>query len=87
MERECRDSQRNQKDNPIFIQRVTLPEDRQMQEHNRQELAGLCQNEGQIVDMRQTGISEGRSQRRGDADEKQRKEDFTRRKDGRHFQA
>lgn len=87
VERERRDSQRNQKHNSVFIQRVALPENSQMKKHDRKEFAGLCQNEGQVVDMRQAGVAKGRGQRRCNADEEQREEYLARRKDWGHFLA
>lgn len=52
-----------------------------MKKHDWKEFAGLRQNEGQVVDMRQAGVAEGRGQRRCNADEEQREEYLARRKD------
>ena len=74
-------SQGDQEDDSVLIQGVSLPEDSQVQEHDRQQLARLGKDEGEVIDVRQTGISERRRERRGDADEEQREEDASCRED------
>lgn len=39
MQGECRDTEGDQEDDAVFIQRVSLPEDGQMEEHEREEFA------------------------------------------------
>lgn len=56
-----------------------------MQEHDGEQLAGLGEDEGQVVNVRETGISEGRGERRGDADEEQRDDDLARGEDRRYL--
>lgn len=48
-----------------------------MEEHDGEEFAGLREDEGQVVDVCQTGVAKGRRQRRGDADQEQGEEDPT----------
>lgn len=68
-------TQGNHEDNTVLIQRVLLAEDRQVEKHDGKKLAGFGEDEGKVVDMRQTGVTEGRSERRRDAHQNQWEED------------
>lgn len=76
MKGECSHSEGDQEDDAVLIQRVSLAEDGQVEEHDGQKLARFGEDEGEVVDVRETGISEGRCERRGDADQEQGKDDF-----------
>lgn len=76
VESEGRDAQGDQQDDSVFVQRVALPEEGDVEEHHRQQFTGLGQYEGQIVDVAETGVAERRRQRRGDADDDQREQDL-----------
>ena len=47
-----------------------------MQEHDGEELAGLGQDEGDVVDVGQGGVSEGRGEGVGEGHEEKRGEDL-----------
>ena len=49
----------DKRDDKIFIEGIVFAKNGQVQEHDWKELAGLGQNEGNIVDMREGGIAEG----------------------------
>ncbi len=66
----------------VFVQRVALAEDGQVQEHDGQELARFREDEGDVVDVREAGVAEGRGEGGGDGDEDQGAEDGARWEDG-----
>ena len=49
-----------------------------MQEHDGEQFAGLCEDEGYVVDVRERGIAEGGGKRGGKGDEEKRDEDGAR---------
>lgn len=56
-----------------------------MEEHNWEQLAGLCEDEGYVVDVREGGISEGGSQGACDGYQGEREYDAVVWEDGRGF--
>lgn len=58
MKGEDGDAGGNERNDEILVERVAFAEDSQMQEHDREELAGLGENEGDIVDVSEGGIAE-----------------------------
>ena len=58
MKREECNAKGDKNNNGIFIQRVALPEHRNMQRHHREEFARLRQDESNIVDVIQTFVAE-----------------------------
>lgn len=46
-----------------------------MEEHDGEKFAGLGEDEGEVVNMRQAGVSEGRCERGRDAHQEQWEED------------
>lgn len=68
----------------VLIDGITLPEDCNVEEHDGEKLAALGQQEGDVVDVRKTGVAEGTGQAVGDCDERKRAKDAARREDGRH---
>lgn len=68
----------------VLVNGVALPEDCNVEEHDGEELAALCQQEGDVVDVRKAGVAKGTGQTIGDCDERERAEDAARREDGRH---
>ena len=61
--------------NEVFVERVALAEDCEVQKHDGEEFAGLGEDEGDIVDVSEGGIAEGGGQRGCDGDEKEWEED------------
>lgn len=59
----------------IFVERVAFAEDGEVQEHDGQELARLREDEGDVVDVGEAGVAEGRGEGGGDGDEDQGAED------------
>ena len=56
-------------DDNVFVERVRTAEEGDLQEHDREKLTGLGEDEGNVVDMRERGISEWGSEGGGDGDE------------------
>lgn len=71
----------------VLVDGVALPEDCNVKEHDREKLAALGQQKGDVVDVRKTGIAKGTSQAVGNGDERERTEDAARGEDGRHSRA
>lgn len=74
-------------DNKVFIQRKPSLEQRDVQEHYGQKLAGFGEDEGDVVDVGEGGITKGRGKRGGDGDCEERTEDCEGGKDGGAFGA
>lgn len=72
-------------DNKVLVQRISLAEERNVQEHDGEQLARLGEEESDVVDMRQTGISKGRGEGLRESHEDERREDLLRREDGRDW--
>ena len=51
----------HERNDEVLVERVAFAEDSQMQEHDGEELAGLGEDEGDIVDVSEGGIAERRS--------------------------
>lgn len=66
MQGEDGDASCDERYNEVFVQGVALAEDSEMQEHNREEFAGFGKDKGNIIDVRQRGVSERGSERGGD---------------------
>lgn len=62
-------------DHEIFVEREVFAENGQVQEHDRKELTGLGEDEGDVVDVSEGGIAEGRGKRGSDGDENQGEDD------------
>lgn len=78
---------RDGRDNEILVQRVALAENGDVQEHDGQQFAALGEQEGDVVDVRETGIAKGTGQAAGDGNEGQRAKDAARGNDGWHTRA
>lgn len=76
VEGECGDSECDQENDTVLVQGVSLAENGQVEEHDGQELARFGEDEGEVIDVRETGISERRCERRRDADQEQGEDDF-----------
>ncbi|KFY20737.1 hypothetical protein V493_07628, partial [Pseudogymnoascus sp. VKM F-4281 (FW-2241)] len=61
---EYRDASRDGQDNEVFMPRVPAPEQRDVQEHHREQLARFRKDEGDVIDMRQARVAE-RTRERG----------------------
>jgi hypothetical protein len=72
VEREYRNTGSNEGHNEIFVQRIALAEDRKVQEHHREKLAGFGEDESDVVNMGEGGISKRGGQGRGYCDKNQR---------------
>lgn len=82
VEREDGDPGRDERNDEIFVERVVFAENGQVQEHDWQELARFGQDEGDVVDVREGGVTERGGQRGGDGYQDQGKEDGAGGKDG-----
>ena len=51
--------------NEVFVQGVALAEDGEMEEHDREEFARFGKDKGNVVDVRQGGVSERGGERGG----------------------
>lgn len=58
MKGEDGDAGGNERNDEVLVERVAFAEDRQMQEHDGEELAGLGEDEGDVVDVSEGGIAE-----------------------------
>ena len=58
MKGEDGDAGGNERNDEVLVERVAFAEDRQMQEHDGEKLAGLGEDEGDIVDVSEGGIAE-----------------------------
>lgn len=56
-------------DDEIFVEGVALAEDGEVQEHDGEKLAGLGEDEGDVVDVGEGGVAEGGRERGCDGDE------------------
>lgn len=68
----------------VLVNRVALPEDGDVEEHDGQQLAALGQQERDVVDMRETGVAKGTGQAVCDGDEHEGPEDAARGENRRH---
>ncbi len=59
----------HERDDEIFVKRVRLSEDGEVQEHDREEFAGFGEYESYIVDVGEGGVAEGGGEGRGYGDE------------------
>ena len=75
VEGEDGDAGGDEEDDEVFVEGVAFAEDGQVEEHYREELAGFGEDEGDIVDVRQTGVAERGGEGGGDGDEDEGKED------------
>lgn len=71
------------RDDEVLVQRVPLAKERGVQQHHRDQLAGLGEQEGDVVNVAQAGVSEGGGERGGDGDEGEGPDDLLRGEDGR----
>lgn len=81
------DAGRDGRHDEVLVQRVALAENGDVEEHDGQQLAALGQQEGDVVDVRETGVPKGAGQTAGDGDEGQRAKDAARWDDGRRGRA
>lgn len=83
MQRKDGHAGRDGRDNEVLVQRVPLAEERDVEEHDGQQLAALGEQEGDVVDVREARVAERAGEARRDGDEGERAEDAARRNDGR----
>lgn len=83
VQREDGDAGRHGRDDEVLLQRVPPPEERDVEEHDGQQLARLGEREGDVVDVRERGHAEGRGQRLREGNQEQRREHAVRGDDGR----
>ena len=62
MQRKDRHAGRDERDDGVFVQRIPLAEDGDVEGHHGQELAGLGEDEGDVIDMFEGGVSERRGE-------------------------
>lgn len=68
----------------VLVDRVALPENGNVEEHDGQQLAALGQQESDVVNVRKTGVAKGAGQAVCDGDKHEGAEDATRRENRRH---
>lgn len=68
----------------VLVNRVALPEDGDVEEHDGQQLAALGQQESDVVDVRKTGVAKGTGKTVCDGDKHEGTEDAARGEDRRH---
>lgn len=68
----------------VLVNRVALPEDGDVEEHDGQQLAALGQQERDVVDVREAGVAKGAGQAVCDGDEHEGAEDAARGENRRH---
>lgn len=71
----------------VLVKRVALAEDGDVEEHDGQQLAALCEQEGDVVDVGEGGVAEGGREGARQGDEQQRHQDARGWDDGRHGRA
>ena len=71
------------RDDEVLVQGVPLPKHRDMQKHDREQLAALGEEECDVVNVREGGVAEGAGEAAGDGDEGEGREDARRGDDGR----
>lgn len=83
VQREDGDARRDGRDDQVLVQRVALAEERDVEEHDGEQLAALGEEEGDVVDVRQARVAERAGEAARDGDEGQRREDRPGGDDGR----
>lgn len=68
----------------VLVDRVALPENGDVEEHDGQQLAALGQQERDVVNVRETGVAKGAGQAVCDGDEHEGPEDAARGENRRH---
>lgn len=68
----------------VLVNRVALAENRNVEEHDGQQLAALGQQESDVVNVRKTGVAKGTGQTVCDGDKHEGAEDATRGENRRH---
>lgn len=71
VQREDGDAGRYGRHDHVLVQRVALAEDGDVQEHDGQQLAALGEQEGNVIDVRERGITEGGRERARQRDEQE----------------
>jgi len=62
-------------DDEVFVEGVGFAEDREVQEHDGEKLAGFSEDESYVVDVGEGGVTEGGSEGGGYGDEDKGEED------------
>lgn len=75
VESEDGDAGGDEENDKVFVERVAFAENGQMEEHDGEELAGFGEDVGDVVDMGEGGVAEGRGKGGGDGDEKEGEDD------------
>lgn len=78
------DAGRHGRHHHVLVERVPLAEHGDVQEHDGQQLAALGEQEGDVVDVGEGGVAEGRCEGARDGDEEERRQDARGRDDGGH---
>ena len=81
MQSEDRHTRRYSRDDEVLVKRVPLAEERDVQEHDREELAALGEEEGDVVDVREGSVAERAGERACDGNEGEGHEDASGRED------
>lgn len=82
MESEDGDAGGDEEHDDVFVERVSFAKDGQMKEHDGEELAGFSEDVGDVVDVGEGGVAEGRGKGGSDSDEDKGEEDAGGGKDG-----
>lgn len=75
VQREDGDAGGDGRHHQVLVQRVAAAEERDVQEHDGEQLAALGQDVRDVVDMREGRVAKGRRERVGEGDEQERRED------------
>lgn len=59
MEGECRNADGYEKNDAVLVEGIAFAEDGEMEEHYWEELARFREDEGEVVDVSETGVAEG----------------------------
>jgi hypothetical protein len=82
VEGEDGDAEGDGADDEVLVGRVAAAPEGGVEEHDGDELAGLCEEEGDVVDVGEGGVAKGRGEGGGDGDEEEGEDDAPRREDG-----
>ncbi|KAK5631994.1 hypothetical protein RRF57_007708 [Xylaria bambusicola] len=87
MQREDGDAGRHGRHDHVLVQRIPLAEDGDVQKHDGEQFAALGEQEGDVVDVRERGVTEGGRERARQRHEEQRHQYARGRDDGGHAHA
>lgn len=87
VQREDGNASCHRRNDEVLVEGISLAEDGDVEEHDREEFAALCEEEGDVVDVREAGVSERTGEATRDRDEGKGPENTARGDDGRNGRA